>query len=67
MKDGKAWTKQHQSLNFKHSVTLVVDKELYAFKWGSPVSGYKISIAKNKRTTLATLPRDEYLEWFSLC
>ena len=30
-------------LNFVGTKTVLVKKELYAFKWGNPVSAYKIA------------------------
>ena len=50
---------------------MVVKKELYAFKFGSPVSVYKytdfISTDHLVKTTLSTLPHNEYLRYFSVC
>ena len=34
---------EHDSFNFKNTLTVVVKKELYAFKYGGPVSAYKIA------------------------
>ena len=44
---------------------VVVNKELYVFKRGNPVSAYKIADFTRSehlvKTTLSSLPRNEYL------
>ena len=56
-------------LNFFYTRTVVVKKELYTFKYGRPVSAYKIADFTRKKckfTTLSTLPRTEILQYFAV-
>ena len=51
---------------------MLVNKELYVFSKGNPVSTYKIADITTstdclKKTTLSTLPRNEYLRYFHAC
>ena len=56
-------------LDFENTSTVVVRKELFAFKRGSPVSAYKIADFSSNDylvTTLSTLPYDEYLKDYAV-
>ena len=57
-------------VDFKDAMTVLVGKELYIFKFGSPVSSYKIADFNNAEhlsiTALSTLPRNEHLERFAV-
>ena len=48
-----------------------MNKDLYAFKYGNPVSAYKITDFSSSehlvKTTLSPLPSDEMLVDFSVC
>ena len=67
---GEAKQLVDQRLDFKDTRTVLVKKALYAFKDGSPVSVYKYtdftSIENLVKTTLSTLPRNEFLKWFTV-
>ena len=59
----------HQSLDFNSTKTVVVKKELFAFKGGSPVSVYKIAnFTYNDHLVIpfSTLPRNEKLDNFDV-
>ena len=68
---GEARTFEDDRLNFSGTYTVVVNKELYAFKEGDPVSSYKIvhytSTDQLVKTTLSTLPCNDDLKMFSVC
>ena len=68
---GEAKIFKDERLDFKHTPTVVVKKELYMFKYGRPVSAYKVadftSTENLIQTTLSTLPRNEQLQAFSVC
>ena len=62
---GEAVKIENDRFDFRNTKTVVVKKDLYAFKTGSPVSAYKIADFFTKDhlvTTLSTLPRNERLE-----
>ena len=71
LKDGEALRIDDNRLDFSSNKTVVVKKDLYAFKEGSPVSAYKIADFTSTnhlvKTTLSNLPRNEYLCSFSIC
>ena len=58
-------------LDFSNTRTVFVKKELYAFKFGSPVLVYKLadftSTQNLVNTPLPILPRNEFLGNFSAC
>ena len=62
---------EDERLEFTLKTTVLVGKELYAFKYGNPVSVEKyIDFTSNEnlvKTTLSNLPRNEHLFDFSLC
>ena len=60
---------ENDRLDFANTHTVVVEKKLYAFKYGNPVSAYKIADFTSTHhlvTTLSTLPHDEYLIEFAV-
>ena len=70
LKDGEALRIDDNRLDFSSNKTVVVKKDLYAFKEGSPVSAYKIADFTSSenlvKTTLPTLPRNEKLYLFAV-
>ena len=56
--------------DFEDTRSVLVNKVLYVFKFGSPVSAYKIaeftSINHMVKTTLSSLPRNDKLEYFAV-
>jgi len=66
---GEALQLEDDRFKFKYTLTVVVKKDLYAFKFASPVSAYKIAdFTSTDRlvTDLSTLPRSEGLEGFAV-
>ena len=65
-KKGEAQNFKVNCVDFKDTRTVLVGKELYIFKFGSPVSSYKIADFNNAEhlsiTALSTLPRNEHLK-----
>ena len=57
-------------MDFKQARTVLVGRDLYAFKFGSPVSAFKyadfIRIERLVKTTLSTLHRSSHLGYFSV-
>ena len=70
MMGGEPQKYQDDRLDFKETKTVVVKKDLYAFKYGSPVTAYKIAFFTRTehlaRTTLSDLPRNERLFYFAV-
>ena len=68
---GEAQKIEHTLLDFTGTLTVLVQKVLYAFKQGGPVSAYKLANFTSSenlvKTTLPTLPRNEILRGFSVC
>ena len=66
---GEALQLEDDRFKFKYTLTVVVKKDLYAFKFASPVSAYKIADFTSMDrliTYLSTLPFDEDLSHFSV-
>ena len=69
---GEAQKFEHDSFNFTDTTsTVVIKKELYVFKYSSPVSAYKIadftSSKKNLAiTTFPSFPHNEKLSFFAV-
>ena len=61
---------KNKRFNFEDTRSLLVKKELYTFAYGAPVTAYKYvnfsSTEQPIKTDLSTLPRNEYLQSFSV-
>lgn len=68
MGEGKLF--KDKRLNCRNTRSVLVQKDLFTFEYGSPVAAYKYSnftyALQLSKTTLATLFRNEYLRWFSV-
>ena len=68
---GKAQQVEDERFEFKDARTVLVKNKLYTFQFGSPVSACKYTDFTSPfnlvKTALSTLPRNEYLQDFSLC
>jgi len=66
---GEAQKFEDDRFDFNNTLTVVVKKDLYAFKDEEDVSAYKIADFSSNDylvTTLSTLPYDEYLKDYAV-